>query len=166
MTFNYEEYRKKQERRAKQFLSPLKDVLAAGNLEYVTIKYDGGGDCGQFDFDTFKLAKKGSRARKGKEAEKALTQKVKSLGFTQTFNPEKTEWDEIVAENEVPMWEWFVDAAHFAVSIWHAGWENNEGGFGTVRFSAEGIKVDHSENVMTTEDFHYSLSAEELTDVG
>lgn len=166
MTFNYEEYKARQERRAKKFLSPLKDVLAAGNLDYVTVQYDGGGDDGQFNLDSFKLNKKGAREKKGKTAEKELSQKVKTIGFTQTFNPDTNQWDEAETEGEVAMWEWFVDAAHFAVSIWHAGWENNEGGFGTVRFSAEGIKVDHSENVMTIEDYHYNLTPEELTDVG
>lgn len=160
MTFNYEEYCKTQERKAKRFLSPLKDILAAGNLEYVTVTYDGCGDDGQFDFDTFKLAKKGSRARKWKGAKKALAQKVKTLGLTHTFNSDTNQWNETETENEVPMWEWFVDAAHFAVSIWHAGWENNEGGFGTVRFSAEGIKVEHSEN------YRHNLTPEELANVG
>jgi len=166
MAFDYAEYKARQDRRAKKFLSPLKDILAAGNLAYVTVKYDGGGDNGQFEFDAFKLNKKGSREKKGKAAEKALSQKVKTIGFSQIFNPAADQWDETEAESEIEMWEWFVDAAHFAVSIWHSGWENNEGGFGTVRFTAEGIKVDHSEYVMTTEDFHHNLTPEELADAG
>lgn len=165
MTFDYEEYKKRQEMRAKRYLAPLKDILAAGDLAYVSVRYEGGGDCGQFDFDAFKTNKKGSRERTGKAAEKALTQPVKALGFTQSFDPETETWTETVTERETPMWEWFIDAAHFAVCIWHSGWENNEGGFGTVRFTPEGIKVDHSENVMTTEDFHYTLTSEEIENV-
>lgn len=161
----YEEYKKCQDTKARKFLSPLKEILAAGDLRFVTVEYDGGGDSGQFHFGSFKSNKKGSKECKGEAAEKKLTQKVNSVGFSQHLDSATQEWVETTTTREVKMWEWFVDAAHFAVSIYCAGWENNEGGFGTVRFTAEGIKVNHSENVMTTEEFEYALEVEELTDV-
>lgn len=166
MTFDYEEYKARQERRAKKFLSPLKDILTAGNLAYVTVEYDGGGDSGQFNFGSFKSNKKGSRECKGKAAIAKLTQKVSIVDFSQHLDTTTQEWVETSATGEVEMWEWFVDAAHFAVSLWHAGWENNEGGFGTVYFTEEGIRVMHSENVITTEEYRHVLPVAELTDGG
>jgi hypothetical protein len=162
---SYEEYRKLQDRRARKFLSPLKDILAAGNLKYVIVAYDGGGDSGQFNFGSFKSNKKGSRECQGKAAIAKLTQKVNTAGFSQHLDRTTQEWVETPTTSEVEMWEWFVDAAHFAVSIYHAGWENNEGGFGTVRFTPEGIKVDHSEYVLKIEEFKHAITIEELPNV-
>lgn len=161
----YEEYKKCRDTKARKFLSPLKEILAAGDLRFVTVTYDGGGDSGQFYFGSFKSNKKGSKECKGKAAEKKLTQKVNSVGFEQHLDSATQKWVETTTTREGEMWEWFVDAAHFAISIYHAGWENNEGGFGTVRFTAEGIKVLHSEHFMTTEEFEDNLKVGELTDV-
>ena len=163
---SYEEYRKLQDRRARKFLSPLKDILTAGNLAYVTVKYDGGGDSGQFNFGSFKSSNEGSQEFQGKEAVAQLTQKVNTLGCSQHLDTTTQEWVETSTTWEVEMWEWFVDAAHFAVSLWHAGWENNDGGFGTVYFTEEGIRVMHSENVITTEEYRHVLPVAELTDGG
>ena len=158
---SYQSWLDMKNRRAQQFLENLREMLAAENLQFVTVTYSGSGDNGQFHFASFKKIR-GKKIYRYAEAEKKLSRKVDAKVFTSQFDTTTNAWVETFAVQKTTLSEWFIDAAHHAVGVWHSGWENNEGGCGTVRFDSVGITVSHSDYVISTEDYTHSWSLEEL----
>ena len=159
---NYQSWIERTNRRAREYLGALKEMLDVENLAVVTVTYSGSGDSGQFDFESFKKVG-GRKVYKHHEAEKKLSRQVDVKVFTSHFDTTTNEWVETFEVQKTELAGWFIDAAHHAVSVWHSGWENNEGGFGTVRFDRAGITVEHSDYVVATEDYTHKWALSDLT---
>lgn len=159
---SYESWLAMKEKRAQKYLSALVQMLEVEKLEFVTVTYSGGGDCGQFEFESLKRVQD-PKVYQDREGEKELSCEVDTQTFTSRFDNETNKWAETFETQKCTLAEWFIDAAHHAVSMWHSGWENNEGGFGTVRFDRTGVTVAHSDYVLVTEDSTNKLELSDLT---
>jgi hypothetical protein len=113
-------------------LASLRDCGA----EVVRASYDGGGDSGQIDEVTITGHEK--KPVKGKKTKgKVASSFIDSTG----------EWKEIVKLKMVSLEEKVKDFFYSALSSYHGGWENDDGGFGEFEWDlkTDVIKFVHNE---------------------
>jgi hypothetical protein len=159
---SYREWRERANKIARANLAKIPEAMALiPHVEKVSVEYNGGGDSGQFE-DALAQNDDDTAAIEWPKA----TIKVQSP--VSQWNSEKGEWETEIRETEHTISDYFVEAAHYAVSIWHAGWENNEGGFGKVIFTKDNVRVEHSDHIVTVEEHFHSLAFDDESseDVG
>jgi hypothetical protein len=120
----------------------LLDALRASGACRAAVSYEGGGDSGYAD---------NVSAQDAGNAEIALTSMTKYFVVQCTRKDSLWHWQ--VVEQERTLAETMADFAMQLVCRLHAGWENNEGGFGKVVFDIDAglVRIEHSTYVVETE---------------
>lgn len=130
-----------------EILEAMKAIGAAR----ATVTYSGSGDEGQFDQPEFVKAD-GTAIN----AEEAMVNLKATVGV---WVSGESKWENKEWEGEVDLNEALSDLCHDLVQDRHGGWENNEGGCGSLQVLVEGgkFRLEHSNYYIETEYSEYDL---------
>lgn len=151
--FGFEEYQKLENEALLLTLKSVCKALQEQGITSVTMEYSGSGDSGDFEHPVF--------IREGEDV--SPDGNVERFRARRKWDHEKVLWVNTGIEKSTATLE---DATfglmEEAVSIRHSGWENNNGGEGTVSLDVgeQRLTVNHGSYYTSTEWDEYSLCAE------
>lgn len=130
--------------------------LRAMGVYRIKYNYSGGGDSGQFEPGHVIGASREVQSWEIKEA-------TIDAEYEETvFDHDSSQWDRKWTKGSRSLEDVLSDVAADAVSVYHGGWENNEGGEGHVVFDAETyeVTISHREFETTYTDSENTINYE------
>lgn len=130
--------------------------------------YDGGGDSGEYRSGNYTMCDNSRRSPlPGRSHWDAAADTEVPLEVLEAFigrPATKSEWDAETQEwvtkeyGEERLEDALLDLAGNLVDREHGGWENNEGGQGTVTFTRDGANVHHEDNIIEVSSYEYTYA--------
>lgn len=145
----------------KNILKVLKNL----QMTRVELRYEGSGDSGFFDQPIFYYLNSRKKTVVSKLSHDELdTHTVEYARHRSSFDHESKQWIPVVSKSIAPLTEAVSDLANDFLVHHHGGWENNEGGYGSVTIDVTNstMSLDHKDYILEIKSYEhqYSLSEE------
>lgn len=117
-------------------------ILLGAGVKTVKLEYSGSGDSGMFELPEYEPSDTVNSS--------VGDIQVETMTKSSTFDRKTSSWTQKIGWVQMSLSDTMTDIASDFVSYYHGGWENNEGGRGTVEFDCEQftVGVKHEEYVI------------------
>jgi len=162
--------REERDRTNKETWKLVRAAFEKYGITEAAVQYDGSGDSGEYRNGYYTLADGTKRSPLPNHLHWSAAAGTEELEVLEAFigrPATKSEWYDETGEwvtkqyGEERLENALLDLAGDLVSREHSGWENNEGGQGTVTFTRDGIKLHHEENIIEVSSYEYTYTFEE-----